>query len=77
MPKASPPPVPVLDDLDRELECELHIEPAFDEIADRAIAAGWSEDQVDAALLSLARHRILARVERERTGRQIKALLHQ
>jgi hypothetical protein len=76
MPRTVPPP-PVLEDLDHALDCELHIEPGFDDLAKEAVAAGWSETDVDAALLSLARHRILARIERERTGQQIKVLLRQ
>jgi hypothetical protein len=68
--KISPPPAP-LDDPNQALECELHLEPAFDELASRAQAEGWSEADVDTALLSLARHRILARIERERISRQV------
>jgi hypothetical protein len=77
MPRTAPPPPPDLEDLDHALDCELSIEPKFDELAEEAMAAGWSEDDVDAALLSLARHRILARIERERTGRQFKVLMRQ
>jgi hypothetical protein len=76
MPKVPPPPLPP-DDPDRALDCELHLEPAFDELADQALAAGWSEDEVESALLSLARHRVLARIERQRTGRHAARLKQQ
>ncbi|MCD1644950.1 hypothetical protein [Aurantimonas coralicida] len=42
------------DDADRSLDCLLAIEPAFQELASQAQAAGWSEDDVSAALLELA-----------------------
>jgi hypothetical protein len=68
--KSSPFPVPVPDP-GRALDCEFELEAAFNELAGRAEAVGWSNDEVEAALLSLARHRVLARIEQERTNRQI------
>ena len=36
---------------DRSLDCQFALEPAFQELAARAQAAGWSEDDVSTALL--------------------------
>ena len=65
--RSAPVPAPALN---LAIDCELHLEPALNEVAERALAEGWSEADVDAALLSLARHRITARI-REQTGLQI------
>ena len=70
MAKILPVPVPV-PDADRVLDCEFELEAAFNEVAERALAVGWSSDEVEAALLSLARHRVLVRIEQERVERQI------
>lgn len=43
---------------DRSLDCQFAIEPAFQELASQAKAAGWSEEDVSAALLELAYQRI-------------------
>ncbi|MEC5322772.1 hypothetical protein [Aurantimonas sp. A3-2-R12] len=43
---------------DRSLDCLVAIEPAFQELAARAQAAGWSENDVSAALLELAHQHI-------------------
>jgi hypothetical protein len=56
--KILPVPVP-LPDPDRVIDCEFHLEAAFNEVAERAPAVGWSDDEVEAALLSLERHRVL------------------
>jgi len=45
---------------DRDLDCEASIESEFDALIARALAAGWSEDEVANALLSLAQTRIEA-----------------
>jgi hypothetical protein len=72
------PPVPLpVPDPDRVLNCEFELEGAFNELAERALAVGWSDDEVEAALLSLARHRVLARIERQRTGRLIDKAMRQ
>jgi hypothetical protein len=74
--KILPVPVPV-PDRDRVLDCESKLETAFNELAERAEAVGWWIDEVEAAMLSLARHRVLARIEQVRTGRLIeKAMRH-
>jgi hypothetical protein len=52
-------------DPDRVLDCEFYLEPAVVDIVDLALEAGWSGDEIEAALLSLARHRVLARIEQE------------
>ena len=41
---------------DRSLDCRFALEPAFQYLAERAQAAGWSEDDVSTALLELAHH---------------------
>ena len=69
--KIPPPPLPP-GDPDRAIECETHLEPAFDELAEEALAQGWSEDEVEAALVGLARNRILSRIERQRTAMQMR-----
>jgi hypothetical protein len=43
---------------DRDIDCEASIEADFEALFDRALAAGWSEDEVANALLSLAQSRI-------------------
>lgn len=48
----------VCDDCDRDIACEASIEASFDALINRAVADGWSEDEVANALLSLAQHRI-------------------
>jgi hypothetical protein len=69
--RPAPPPIPSpslpLDDPDRVIDCELYLEPAFEELAEAAEAAGWSGDEIDSALISLARSRITRRVEDGKT----------
>ncbi|GGD30619.1 hypothetical protein [Aureimonas glaciei] len=43
---------------DRSIECQFQIEPLFQAIVHKALAAGWTEDDVSAALLDLARNHI-------------------
>ncbi|WP_193177623.1 hypothetical protein [Oricola nitratireducens] len=43
---------------DRDLDCESSIEADFEALAERAVAAGWGDDEVANALLSLAQARI-------------------
>ena len=43
---------------DRSLACQFALEPAFQELAVRAQAVGWSEDDVSTALLEIAHHHI-------------------
>ena len=40
---------------DRVCDCEIVLEPAFESLANAAVMAGWSEDEVEAALLRLRR----------------------
>ena len=44
--------------LDRDLQCEVALAPAFDQLVDAAAVVGWSEDEVANALLSLAQYRV-------------------
>ena len=39
---------------DRTLDCEMSVEEEFCALTDRIRAAGWTEDEAAAALLSLA-----------------------
>lgn len=43
---------------DRDLDCEASIEMEFEALIERALAAGWSEEEVTNALLSLAQNRL-------------------
>ena len=53
------PPERPTDHPDRGLECEGAMEPAFQELARQATAAGWNADEIAAALLSLAKNHVL------------------
>ncbi len=53
------PPSIVEQHLDRDLECQAALSDAFAELADRAVAAGWSDQEVAAALTALADNRVL------------------
>jgi hypothetical protein len=65
-----PPRLPP-DDPDRAIECEFHLEAAFAELADAAVAAGWTEDELEAALVGLAKARIMSRIEQAATEEAI------
>ena len=43
---------------DRCIDCDLALEPPFQMLAHQAEAAGWTEDEVAATLLSLAANHI-------------------
>lgn len=53
------PPSIVEQHPDRDLECQAALSDAFAELADKAIAAGWSDQEVAAALTALADNRVL------------------
>jgi hypothetical protein len=57
------PPGKPLDHPDRFLDCQQALEPAFQNVVERATAAGWEEVEVVAALVTLADHHMLARGE--------------
>lgn len=48
---------------DRTLDCEMAAEDAFRALADRIEAAGWTGEEVAAALVSLARNHVRFREE--------------
>jgi hypothetical protein len=52
------PPKTAVDYADRAIDCQFAMEPAFQDLARRAEFAGWTEDDVSAALLELARNHI-------------------
>lgn len=45
---------------DRDLDCEEFLQSGFEGLVDRALAAGWSEDEIGNALLSIAQERVVA-----------------
>ena len=45
---------------ERAIECEMYLEPTLAKMADAAVIAGWTDDEVEAALLKLIKARILA-----------------
>ena len=49
---------------DRFLDCEIMLEPAFERLADAAVVVGWTEDEVEAALLRLMQARIRSKIRR-------------
>ncbi|RVC84379.1 hypothetical protein EN739_35025, partial [Mesorhizobium sp. M2A.F.Ca.ET.017.03.2.1] len=51
------PSCPV-DHPDRALQCQLTLEPALQQLVERAAESGWTEDEVAQALLELARARL-------------------
>jgi hypothetical protein len=69
---AIPSPTLAADHPDREIDCEMYLEPALQALAEAAIAAGWAEGEVDSALLGLARSRITMRVENAKTDTMIE-----
>jgi hypothetical protein len=58
---------------DRPLECQFAIEPAFQDLARRAHATGWSESEVAAALIDLAHHHMSGMLADEKTLADIDA----
>lgn len=55
----NPPPRPI-DHPDRDLDAQEAIEPLVLEIVDRAVAAGWNEVEMIAAIVAVAENRMLA-----------------
>jgi hypothetical protein len=49
-----PQPTLPADDPDRFLKCQDAVHIAFQDLADRAVAAGWGEQEVAAALVDVA-----------------------
>ncbi|HEV7252668.1 MAG TPA: hypothetical protein VGN97_06170 [Mesorhizobium sp.] len=47
---------------DREIDCQEALEAQFQDLAERAEAAGWTAQEADTALLALAMSRIKARM---------------
>lgn len=60
---------------DRHLECQEVLEPHVIAIVDEGIAAGWSIEEVTAALVALADNAMLAHAANGDTDRQIAAAL--
>jgi hypothetical protein len=58
-------------DPDRVLQLEEFLEIGLQGLTDEAVEAGWSDDEVDAALLGLVRARILARIANAETSAAI------
>jgi hypothetical protein len=53
---------------DRAVDCQFAIETAFQDLARRAEFAGWTEDDVSAALLELARNHINGIIANRKTA---------
>ena len=60
-------------DAEQPLACELALSAAFQELAERGHAAGWSQDDVAAALLELAHHHLSAIIADRKTKLDIEA----
>ncbi|RWN98937.1 MAG: hypothetical protein EOS07_36490, partial [Mesorhizobium sp.] len=56
---------------DRGLQCQLALEPAFQELAERASESGWTEDEIAYALLELAGARLKSNSANRETERAI------
>ncbi|TIP87812.1 MAG: hypothetical protein E5X58_29605 [Mesorhizobium sp.] len=56
---------------DRGLQCQLALEPAFQELAERASEFGWTEDEIAYALLELAGARLKSNSVNGETERAI------
>lgn len=67
-----PPPSRAEEYADRALDCEFAIEPAFQTIACQAEAAGWSADEVSAALLALAAAHIKGIMADRKTASELR-----
>jgi hypothetical protein len=55
-------------DPDRALQLEEFLEIGLQGVTDEAIECGWSDDEVDAALLGLVRARMLMRIANAETS---------
>ncbi|WP_271025513.1 hypothetical protein [Rhizobium sp. RCAM05973] len=53
------PPAVEEDHPDRDLECQATLSDALAELIDRAVAAGWSDEEAAVALAALADNRML------------------
>jgi hypothetical protein len=67
-----PPPTSSPNHPDHSLDCEFSLEPAFNAVAEAAIAAGWAPETVTAALIGLANARQAAEQSAAETDAAIK-----
>ena len=58
---------------DYVLECEEAMEIALNQVGDAAESAGWTQEAVETAMLSLAENRYMARKANEITEAAIKS----
>ena len=72
MAEVSPPKRPS-DHPDRQLDCEEALEAAFQEVAEKAVAAGWDAKEIAMSLVGLAEAHIKAMRENEKTEEAISA----
>jgi hypothetical protein len=68
-----PPPKIIEGYPERALDCQLAMEPTFQDLARHAEVAGWSEDEVSAGLLELARDHIKGIIADRRAAADIVA----
>jgi hypothetical protein len=66
------PPKHPADHPDRIIDCEFAMEPSFQAMAEEAIAAGWTEDDVAQGLLNLAAAHIRGLAAERRTASDIR-----
>ena len=69
------PPKTDNDYADRAIDCQFALEPAFQQIAHDAEKAGWTKDDVSAALLELARNHIKGVISHRRSKTDLLATI--
>ncbi len=70
MAEVSPPKRPI-DHPDRQLDCEEAMEAAFQEVAEKATAAGWGQQEIAIGLIGMVQAHIHALRENEKTEEAI------
>lgn len=58
---------------DRAIECQFQLEPAFQDFVSRAVAAGWTVDDVAMAMIDLAHNHLRGVIADRRTQADISA----
>jgi hypothetical protein len=53
---------------DRAIECQFHLEPAFQDLVSRATQAGWTEDDVAMAMVDLSHNHLKGIIADRRTA---------
>lgn len=58
---------------DRAIDCQFQLEPAFQDLVMRAVAAGWTEDDVATAMVDLAHNHLRGIIADRKTQADIDA----